>query len=55
MTLVLAAAGAGDEDLVKCADLDSALAALRADMCRAPWVQGMGIVAVVAALRLLPV
>ena len=52
---VQSGAGAGHEDLVKRADLDSAAAVLRADMYRAPWIQGVGIVAVVAALRFLPV
>ena len=47
-------AGAGDEDLVRHAAPDSA-AVLRADKCRALWNQGAGIVAVVAALRFLPV
>ena len=37
--------------LVKRADLDSAVVVVRADMYRAPWIQGVGIVAVVAALR----
>ena len=45
------AAGAGDEDLVKRADLDSAVSGCAA-MLR---IQGVGIVAVVAALRFLPV
>ena len=52
---VQSAAGAGHEGLVKCADLDSAVAMLRADMYRALWIQGVGIVAVVAAVRFLPV
>ena len=52
---VQSAAGAGDEDLVKRADLNSAVAVPRADMYRARWIQGVGIVAVVAALRFLPV
>ena len=52
---VRSAAGARDEDLVKRADLESAVAVVRADRCRALWLQGVGIVAVVAALRFLPV
>ena len=46
--------GAGHEGLVKRADLESAVAVLRADVYRALWIQGAGIVAVVAALRFLP-
>ena len=45
----------GHEDLVKRADLDSVAAVQRADMYRAPWIQSVGIVAVVAGLRSLPV
>ncbi len=51
---VQSAGGAGHEDLDKRADLDSAVTVLRADMYRALWIQGVGIVAVVAAIWLLP-
>jgi len=47
-------AGAGDEDLVRRAALDSA-AVPRSDQCRALWNLGVGIAAVVGAVRCLPV
>ena len=48
---VRSAAGAGDEDLVKRADLDSAVSGCAVTLR----IQGVGIVSVVAALRFLPV
>ena len=52
---VQSAGEAGREGLVKRADLKSAVAAPRADMYRALWIQGVSIVTVVAALRFPPV
>ena len=52
---VRSAAGARHEDLVERADLESAVAVLRADTDRVLRSQGAGIVAVVAVLRFLPV
>ena len=49
--MVQSAAEAGNEDLVKRADPDSAVSGRTVT----PRIQGVGIVAVVAALRFLPV
>ena len=44
------AVGADREKLATKADLDTGLAGLRADIYRALWAQGVGLVAVMAAL-----
>ena len=42
-------------DLVKLADLEAKLAGLEARMYRALWIQGGAIVAILTALRFLPI
>ena len=47
-------AGAGREEFATRADLTTAVAVLRADLYRALWIQGGAIVAILTALRFLP-
>ena len=48
-----AAAGAGREQLATKADLDTAIADLRADLYRALWMQGGALAAIILAAKLL--
>ena len=49
------AAGADRGELATKADLKAEIAGLRADMYRMAWIQGGAIVAILTALRFLPV
>ena len=48
-------AGADREEFATKADLTTAVAVLRADLYRALWIQGRAIVAILTALRFLPI
>ncbi len=48
-------AGADREEFATKADLTTAVAVLRADLYRALWIQGGAIVAILTALRFLPI
>ena len=47
-------AGADREEFATKADLTTAVAVLRADLYRALWIQGGAVVAILTALRFLP-
>ena len=48
-------AGADRDEFATKADLTTAVAVLRADLYRALWIQGGAIVAILTALRFLPI
>ena len=48
-------AGGAREEFATKADLTTAVAVLRADLHRALWIQGGAIVAILTALRFLPI